>query len=175
MGLSLVPKVKTVIDVGCSPKGADSIGYLAREFLPETLYGFDPSPAVEQIVGSYPIGGTRVIVERKAAWISDGWLHWVPTGYGTVSEDAPEHMTALKVRAFDLAKFIQSLGDDKIHLKMDCEGAEYPILEHLIAKKAIEKVSLLWIEWHYLEADSLQRQEAILAAMPHVDLHSWNM
>lgn len=164
-----------VIDIGCSPAGGDSIGYLIREFSPERLYGFDPSPAVEQIVGRRTIDGTEVIVERKAAWIEKGWLNWVPTGYGTVSEEEPEHMAFQKVRSFDFSDFVLSLEQDNIHLKMDCEGAEYPILEHLIATGAIKKISLIWIEWHYLEADSLQRKEAIVEALSHIDWHSWNM
>lgn len=164
-----------VIDIGCSPAGGDSIGYLVREFSPEVLYGFDPSPAVKQIEGTFDIGDTKVIVERKAAWVSDGWLNWVPTGYGTVTEEEPEHMTAQKVRCFDLSKFILSLKQKNIHLKMDCESAEYPILEHLIKTRAAKKVSLIWIEWHYLQEDAAQREAAIRAALPDVDWHQWNM
>ena len=164
-----------VIDIGCSPQGGDSIGYLVREFKPKILYGFDPSPAVKQIEGSYPIGNTKVIVERKAAWTENGWLNWVPTGYGVTTPEEPENFKFQRVRCFDLAAFILSLGEDGIHLKMDCEGAEYPILEHMIQRGASDKISLLWIEWHFFEEDSSDRKRKIVDGMPHVDYHSWNL
>lgn len=163
-----------VIDVGCSPAGADSIGYLVREFLPSTLYGFDPSPAVKQIEGKYDIGNTKVIVERKAAWTEDGWLYWQPTGYGTVSTERNWNFAEYRVRCFDLAQFILDLKQDVI-VKIDAEGAEYPILEHCIQKGAADRIKLLWIEWHFFGEDDSDRKRVIVDAMSHCDFHSWNL
>lgn len=53
------------------------------------------------------------------------------------------------VHCIDFAEFIRNLNfPAKILCKMDLEGAEYKILDHLIETKILDTLSELYIEWH---------------------------
>ena len=36
----------------------------------------------------------------------------------------------------------------RLVLKLDCEGAEYELLTHLIARDADLLLDVVWVEWH---------------------------
>lgn len=52
-----------------------------------------------------------------------------------------------KVPCFDFSEFIRRLNVDVI-IRMDIEGAEYPVLEKMIEEGTINRVKFLGIEWH---------------------------
>jgi len=55
----------------------------------------------------------------------------------------------IKVKCVDLSQFLKSFKDDEyIILKLDVEGAEYDILEHLIKEGTINKIKELYVEFH---------------------------
>jgi len=55
----------------------------------------------------------------------------------------------LMVKCIDFAEFLKQFNDDDyIILKLDVEGAEYEILEHLIETKLITKINELYVEFH---------------------------
>lgn len=54
----------------------------------------------------------------------------------------------LDVHAIDLAVFLEKYKDDTILLKMDIEGAEFPVLEHLIKTGADKYINKLYVEMH---------------------------
>jgi FkbM family methyltransferase len=162
--------VTVVIDVGCARHGNDySIERLIEEFSPEVLYGFDPSEAVE--VGRVEIGETRCKIERKAAWIYDGEIGFREDGLGswvTDDSDAP------KVPCFDLAKFIRSLGGEAMPiLKLDCEAAEYEILDHLIETGADHLLKLVWVEWHPFGPEDHQARRLSIEERIGCPLEEW--
>lgn len=163
------------IDVGCSPKGGDSIGLIIRENRPERLYGFDPSPAVEPVVGDSVVDGVPVHVEPVAAWTYDGELHWIPYGYGTVSVENVEG--SIVVPCIDLARFIveELPPTEPILLKLDCEGGEYRLLPHLLDKGLGERLEAVWIEWHMAGADDPLAEQARLTKALPCPVWSWNL
>ena len=64
-----------VVDLGCFPHRHEvSIETLVKRYRPRVLYGFDPWPGL--IEGETRLNGTRVILERKAAWIEDGVIEY---------------------------------------------------------------------------------------------------
>lgn len=130
-----------VIDVGCARHGDSySIERLVDEFHPETLIGLDPvsPPYIKDI------DGTFVYVMPVAAWTHDGVVGFKPQGTsGHIAFYAPP------VPCVDLADLIDLWSSrDEIILKLDAEGAEYPLLEHLIERGADEKLELAIVEWH---------------------------
>ena len=167
-----------VIDVGCARYGGDySIERLIEEFHPHILYGFDPNPVVP-VSEMYEVFDdpvlTKVVLERKAAWIYDGEIGYVDTGLGSWITERTEEM---RVKCLDLARFILELPKDEIALKMDAEGAEYEILEHLIATGANEMLSLVWLEWHPAGAPVNSRPDERRDAIEEglgCELHQWN-
>jgi len=148
-----------VVDVGCARYGGDySIERLIEEFRPDALWGFDPSPepfAWAASTGAGHYGTYEVVVDEcpvyvvgRAAWTFTGEIPFVRGGLGGHVADA-EEAGAEMVSCFDLAEFILAdLTQPEIVLKIDAEGAEYPLLEHLIAEEADVRLKLVWVEWH---------------------------
>jgi FkbM family methyltransferase len=55
----------------------------------------------------------------------------------------------IKLECIDFAKFLQTFdSDSNIFLKLDVEGAEYDIVDHLINTKTLQLIKKLNIEWH---------------------------
>jgi hypothetical protein len=132
-----------VIDVGCARHGGDySIERLIEHFQPTILYGFDPAADFKH--GIWEENGCTVSVERAAAWTWDGTVGFTTAGLlGKVDKGG------LPTKCIDLARYIHELpAGEEIVLKIDAEGGEYPLLEHLIATGTDARLKLAWVEWH---------------------------
>ena len=148
-----------VCDVGChTHRDDDSVGVLIERFGPDRLYGFDPYSHV--VPGERVVNGTRVIIEQSAAWTRGGTIEFVEP------RSMPTHSTVMnpyeygegmrRVACFDLADWIESHGlNADLILKLDVEGAEYDLLEHLYAREADRYVTLLLVEWHPLPPEAI--------------------
>ena len=134
-----------VIDLGCyEHEVSKSVEPLIEQFHPEVLYGFDPLLPRSRTI---TIDETRCILSRKAAWTHAGRLGIRLSGTGTQVYEDP----AGDVICFDLAKFIARLpAKEPVVLKLDVEGAEYPLLEHLRDKGLDLRLTLALVEWHSL-------------------------
>jgi hypothetical protein len=167
--------VNIVVDLGCFahtlPSGTEeSIPVLAERFRPDVLYGFDPWP--DQAPCSYMVGTTRVIVRPLAAWTDHIDLDYDPRNVGsTVMREknlwGEWRGEPIQVPAFHFAKWLRG-GMTDVHpghdwiVKMDIEGAEFPVLADLCAYDLDERIALLIVEWH----DSVM--EAEFRAQRHV-------
>ena len=137
-----------VIDVGCADQGHDnSIRKLVDRFHPGMLYGFDPAEAMGQ---AYMVEETSVFVNPtawgSAAWITDGYVGYIAEGDRSRVVDETE--SSAVAPCFDLARFIEALAEPEIILKLDCEGAEVPLLDHLRLSGADKQLSLILVEYH---------------------------
>jgi FkbM family methyltransferase len=136
-----------VVDLGCHPhpehRGAsqDSIMALIGRFAPSALYGFDPHP--DHVEQRRYVGRTAVVTKRRAAWIYDGVVAYDPSPDRPLSAHVGDGPTS--VPCFDLAAWLRGRS---VVVKMDVEGAEYRILEHLIENGADGNVERLLVEWH---------------------------
>jgi FkbM family methyltransferase len=169
-----------VVDVGCADYGRyDSIRYLERHAFngvaPHVIYGCDPSPSMDELKERYrddPLVVTKVMLKKEAAWTYDGEISFVDMELGShVSEEE----VGEKVPCFDLAAFLRSLpSDEEIVLKIDAEGAEYPLLEHLIATRTDELLKAAWVEWHPLPNHSERRRRRIESKLS-CELWEWGL
>lgn len=142
-----------VIDVGCARYGGDySVERLLAEFRPDFLFGFDPNWQRDMFDPPDDLA-TRVDISTAAAWTYDGEIGFFPDGLN--SQLSPERGD--KRACIDLARWLWEempavrLTDGHRHrvvLKVDAEGSEYELLEHLIDQAANTLVHLAWIEWH---------------------------
>lgn len=134
---------RVVIDLGClDHNDAHSLATLAAEYKPALIYGFDPSPDLEE--GKTTVDGVPAIFHRKAAWISNGELAFTEEGWSSrIDEDG-----SLRVRAFDFSRWLRRLRADEIIVKMDIERAEFPVLKKMIADGTDRLLTELLIEWH---------------------------
>ncbi len=161
-----------VIDVGAAAYGGDfSIPYLVEAFHPKTLYAFDPHD---------PMGGARMEEETSvftnpvgvgcAAWTRDGEIGFWSDRLGSMVMDDPN---LPQVPCFDLARFIKELPEDEIVLKLDCESAEYDLLDHLIRQKVDVRLKLVWVEFHNFGVDNPQARRRAIERSISCPLEEW--
>ena len=146
-----------VVDLGCFPHLDEiSIEPLIARFQPDVLYGFDPWPAL--VEGETRVDGTRVILQRKAAWIDEGEIEFarvrgLRSWDSTVMREKDlrgewsRRGEIVVVPSFDFSSWLRTLPERPI-VKMDVEGAEFPILERMIDDGTDLLVTELLIEWH---------------------------
>lgn len=130
--------------------------------------------------------GRPAQVIPRAAWTSSGNRLFYGTGNGEAAVGAslnPSHNNgvhsvlkpqARRVPTFDLGRFLRSTFPQKpsrpnpcVVMKMDIEGAEIPVLNHLIKCGAIRRLQAVYVEWHspYLRAgdrEKVRRKELLL-------------
>lgn len=66
---------------------------------------------------------------------------------------------------------------DQIIVKMDIEGAEYDVLEKMVAEDTIRDISVLYVEWHAHKFAGLgpERHERLLRSIPEaVEIRPWD-
>lgn len=117
------------------------------------IYGFDPNPIF--IPKWIKRGIKDVKFECKAAWIDDIDLDLLvdtsanPLG-STVMESKVTAQSYPKMitEAFDFSEWVKRFENDFVVVKMDCEGAEFPILHKMIEDDTISIPKLLMVEFH---------------------------
>ena len=133
-----------VVDLGClSRNGADSLAALAEEYRPERIYGFDPSPELNETCVEH--AGVPVTLRQSAAWTRDGTVAFVEQGSSSrIARGGAE------VPCFDFSAWLKLLKQTRpnVVVKMDIEGAEVPVLQHMIREGTHELVDELLVEWH---------------------------
>lgn len=132
------------VDVGCATLGTEeSMLRLIDRFRPEILYGFDPQ-AVE---GVTRIGDTEVVQRAQAAWVEDGFVSWESAF--TRSRVVAEAESAAVVPCFDFCAWLAPVVDaGPVVVKLDCEGAEFPLIDALRRAGLLERLEMLLVEWH---------------------------
>jgi len=164
-----------VVDLGCFPHRDEiSIERLVERYRPDVLYGFDPWP--ELVEGETNVDGTRVVLERKAAWIEDGEIEFARVrgfrGWDSTvmkAKNSRREWTSagevIRVPCFDFSSWVRRLPEPPV-VKLDVEGAEFPILERLHDDGTDALVAELLIEWHDEKmADFADRKAALLSAL----------
>ena len=133
-----------VIDCGCASYGnADSLAWLAKEYRPSRIFGFDPQGETGYGWGNVIVDGVPCVLRQMAAWTYDGRV-----GFRLNENASMIDPECQEVPCFDLAKFVKCLGRDEIVLKLDVEGAEYQLLGHLIRTGADKRLDRILVEWH---------------------------
>jgi len=140
-----------VVDVGCMSHAGDgrysgteeSVHELIGRFKPQFLYGFDP------LLGRSMQRNhrrTKISLKPHAAWLYDGYVKMHVNGI----RSGITHDQAKRVKCFDFPEWIETalLGPHEIVLKLDCEGAEYPLLWAIHNRELDKRISLILVEWH---------------------------
>jgi FkbM family methyltransferase len=173
-----------VVDLGCYPwRHEVSMEPLIERYHPEVLYGFDPSPSLTE--GELNIRGTRVVLERKAAWIEDGeiefarvrgWRSWDSTVMRAKNRHGEWKNSRLrqviKVPCFDFSAWVERLPEPPV-VKMDVEGAEFPILDHLVARGTDVLIRELLVEWHDETMDGFSEHKERLLEHLRCPVRPW--
>ena len=171
-------------DLGCFPHRHEvSIEPLVRRYRPQVLYGFDPWPGL--IESEAQLDGTRVVLERKAAWIEDGVIEyarvrglraWDSTvmraknSRGEWSSSGSEEI--IRVPCFDLSSWLRRLPERPV-VKFDIEGAEFPILERMVEDGTDALVAKILVEWHDHKMESFAERKAKVLSQLRCSVSDW--
>jgi hypothetical protein len=166
-----------VIDIGCARHGNDySIERLIEEYRPKYLFGFDPHESI--VDKSYMEGETVVTLRRQAAWLYDGEIGFLSDGLNSTLS----HGGDTKVTCFDLARWLHEempamdVDTGKLHkvvLKLDAEGSEYELLEHLINTGHDKLIDLAWVEFHPFGVENPAARRAAIEEKIACELVEW--
>lgn len=118
------------------------------------IYAFDPNP--KWIDKWETMKDGKTFFNLKAAWIENTEMD-----FAVDSSDTPLGSTLMPgkhkiwdkskkitVQAFDFSEWVKQFKDDYIVVKMDTEGAEFPILDKMIKDGTITIPDKLLVEFH---------------------------
>lgn len=132
------------------------------------VYAFEPNksliPKIQLTIDDLKTKPAKIEVYNKAASDRDGetviWMNDNASIASTIIAEkgksrycgisVPGNTREALVETVDFGKFFGSIVTQKdyVILKIDIEGAEYPVLESLLAAKQFANVDKLLVEWH---------------------------
>jgi len=145
----------------------------------------------DEIIRRYP--DIPIHFFNKAIWIADGTAtlylatNWGPNYKGGSTllrghvKNAAEvdYARPVTVECLDFSQWIKNNFSkrDRLVLKMDVEGAEYPVLEKMITDGSIDYIDELIIEFHWQMNDELgkARHDLLMKKLEgRVQIHEWH-
>jgi FkbM family methyltransferase len=171
-----------VVDLGCFPHRHEiSVERLVARYHPDVLYGFDPWPAL--VEGETDVDGTRIVLERKAAWVEDGEIEFARVrglrGWDSTVVRAKNSRgewthggDVIRVPCFDFSAWLRRLAEPAV-VKLDVEGAEFPILERLHRDETDALVTELLVEWHDEKMEDAADRKAALISVLRCPVSPW--
>lgn len=118
------------------------------------IYAFDPNPAFHETWQTKDDAQTHFY--QKAAWTEDGEQDFAledsNTPFGSTLMQGKRKVwdsgIFIKVETFDFSEWLKQFEDDFVVVKMDVEGAEFPILDKMIRDGTIQIPDKLLVEFH---------------------------
>lgn len=118
------------------------------------IYAFDPNPKFKDIWETKKDEHTEF--HHKAAWISDGIIEVAidsseePLGTTVMpgKKKIWDNNEKISVECFDFPHWIETFENDFVVVKMDIEGAEFPILERMLYLGTARIPAYLLVEFH---------------------------
>jgi FkbM family methyltransferase len=130
------------------------------------IIAFDANKISDEILQNIENKGITFI--NKAVWTHDGEISFYASGrrFGQANSVYPNPLKPRRekkrtVECIDFSKWIKdnfSL-DDYIILKMDIEGAEYPILKKMVEEGSIHYINMMFVEYHYERVEGVGRED----------------
>ena len=151
------------------------------------IFMFEPTKGSCRLLNlNYVSKNSKITLEKKAMWIKDGTINFFTKGDlsqgNTLSEEKTKkekrQYTKQEVQCINLSRWIQDSfsRDDFLILKMDIEGAEYEVLEHLSKSGALEMIDVLFMEIHGLKCNKSFEESCALVEIANshgLILYSW--
>lgn len=149
------------IDVGAY-NGDTFLSFMATDKLPAPpekfdVYLFEPNPKFTPILNLLKDKFDNIkLVSTAAVWVSDGEQDYAldtnDLAYGSTlmqgKTEIWDKFPKVKVKTFDFSDWVKQFKDDYLIVKMDIEGAEFPILEKMLEDDTLRHIDQLWVELH---------------------------
>jgi FkbM family methyltransferase len=171
--------------VDCGSNTCAVLGERIERGLETEFFAFEPQPelvaCIEEVRHRHPAIPIRFF--NKAVWVHDGTIdfylatEWGPNyrGGSTLLEGhvknaaKVDYSHPVTVECIDFSRWIGCNFRRRDHLvvKMDIEGAEYPVLEKMVADGTIDYITELIVEFHWQmnENVSQERHAALRVAL----------
>lgn len=156
---------KVIIDCGCY--NGDSIDKLIKKNNDTNkyalvIYGFEPVP---HLANKASKSHSYATIIQKAVWYEKCQKRFYlgrnegSSLYNSKVTNGVGNNGFITVDCIDLSQWIRKRfkKEDYIILKLDIEGAEYPILEHMLRNGTYEYINELYCEWHWKKVKSLNK------------------
>lgn len=181
---------KIFIDCGAN-LGAVLADFI-RKLPDHDFYAFEPNG---QLLASIHeevdrTGHPHVTVYEQAAWTHDGTANLylghhesstlllgkrVPPVY----DQQIDYAHPVPVRCVDFSTWLASEAgaEDHVTVKMDIEGAEYPVLRKMITDGTLNLISVLYIEWHHSRFPDMplhDHEQLVSAVSSMVEVRPWD-
>jgi FkbM family methyltransferase len=156
-----------------------NIGYVTQRMARRgvVVHAFEPNPYAYRLLAKRFAGNPHVHCYQKGVTDQDGtlklYLHQLSaqepvkwsTGSSLLAEKGNVNQNDfVEVEVIDLAHFIESLHAKVKVLKLDVEGVEYRIVDHLIETGVIHEIEHILIEAHAERMPSLQAEASRVLA-----------
>jgi FkbM family methyltransferase len=142
---------------------------------PCCVYAFEPfqfnMERAAAIAIAYP--KSAIVPNDKALWVTEGTLDFYPATRidGGSLIDGMKHKASVepvKISCVDTATILEDARkiypEASFHIKLDIEGAEYAVINHLLDRKAIRPADELVVEWHTRQNRGLREAHDLLIA-----------
>jgi FkbM family methyltransferase len=92
-------------------------------------------------------------------------------GWGTTLADVESshsYVKQIEVPTFDFSQFMKNFVNEKeVYVKMDIEGAEFPVLRKCLVDGTIAYMKEIYVEWHYedLKTESKETCDSLKAKL----------
>jgi FkbM family methyltransferase len=153
---------KVFIDCGANV-GSVLMDFMA-EFPDHDFHAFEPNPALVPLIHARVASLLPLAprIHSKAVWVRDGetdlYLGHPDSSTLLPGKQVPECYTQqidyshpVRVPCIDFSRWLaQNVSPgDEVKVKMDIEGAEYIVLERMLAQGTLGLISRLQVEWHF--------------------------
>lgn len=173
-----VPRVRRArrkIFIDCGANTCTVLRQFVGQFPDFEFFAFEAQPELaaegKRVIGELP--EAQIQHFTKAVWIRDEELSfylatkWGPNYRGgstlvtghTNNQSAIDYQTPVQVEGFDFSRWLgENFGpDDYVIVKMDIEGAEYEVLEKVIADGNLALIDELIVEFHHQMNENISR------------------
>ncbi|MEX1112069.1 MAG: FkbM family methyltransferase [Candidatus Andersenbacteria bacterium] len=140
-----------------------------------TVYAFEPDPSPYQVLQKRFRNFPNVHIYQKAVWNKKDRLRLYhhqqaqtdPVRWSVASSLVPEKSNVDRnafdtVETIDIAQFVIDLNQDIALMKIDIEGVEYDIIEHLLNTGALSRIQHVLVETHEEQLPQLKERAATI-------------
>lgn len=115
------------------------------------IYAFEPNPAFHA-----QLKKADIKFDKRAIWISntekDFAIDNTENPFGSTlmrSKEIWQHSKKIKVKTLNFSNWLIKFKEDFVIVKMDIEGAEFPVIDKLLKDNTIDIISILFVEFHH--------------------------
>jgi FkbM family methyltransferase len=120
------------------------------------VYAFEPNPNMKKALLDIESQHKNLTYIPKAVWVKDEILQFAvdttPTPLGSTVMPGKvniwNNFDKVDVEAIDFSEWLKQFKNDEVIIKMDIEGAEFPVLKKMIKDKTIFIPSKIMVEFH---------------------------